>query len=50
MKNAVKEKPEIKINHDTTWLNQKIDTLEKVKDWILTKLGYPLITVELNDN
>lgn len=50
MKNAIKEKPDIHISPDTTWLNQKIDTLEKVKDWILTKLGYPLNTVELNDN
>lgn len=51
MKNAVKaDKPEIKIDPNTTYLNQKIDTLEKVKDWILTKLGYPLNTVELDDN
>lgn len=50
MKNAVKEKPEIKIDPNTTYLNQKIDTLEKAKDWILTKLGYPLVTIELNDN
>ena len=50
MKNAVKEKPEIHIDPNTTYLNQKIDTLEKVKDWILTKMGYPLQTIELNDN
>lgn len=50
MKNAVKlDKPEIKIDPNDTWLNQKIDTIEKVKDWILTQLGYPLVTVELND-
>lgn len=50
MKHAIKEKPPIKIDSDTTWLNQKIDTLEKVKDWILTKLGYPLNTIEIDDN
>ena len=50
MKNAIKEKPPIKINPNTTWLNQKIDTLDKVKDWILTKLGYPLNTIEIDDN
>ena len=50
MRNAVKEKPEIKIDANDTWLNQKIDTLDKVKDWILTSLGHPLVTVELNDN
>ncbi len=51
MKNATQySKPEIKIDPNDTWLNQKIDTLDKVKDWILTKLGYPLNTVELDDN
>jgi hypothetical protein len=50
MKNAIKEKPDIKIDPNTTWLNQKIDSLDKVKDWILTKLGYPLNTIEINDN
>ena len=50
MKNAIKQKPKIKIDPNDTWLNQKIDTLEKVKDWILTKLGHPLNTIELDDN
>ena len=51
MKNAIKDnKPEIYINPDDTWLNQKIDTIEKVKEWILVALGYPLVTVELDDN
>ena len=51
MKNAIKDsKPDIKINPNDTWLNQKIDTVEKVKDWILTSMGYPLVTVELDDN
>ena len=27
MRNAVKEKPEIKIDPNDTWLNQKIDSL-----------------------
>lgn len=36
MKNAVKnEKPPINIDPNDTWLNQKIDTIDKVKDWIL---------------
>ena len=42
MKDAVKEEKPIYINPNDTWLNQKIDTLDKVKEWILTKLGYPL--------
>ena len=51
MKNAVKiDKPEIQIDPNDTWLNQKIDTLDKVKNWILTQLGYPLVTVELTDD
>ena len=51
MKNAIKnDKPPIKIDPNDTWLNQKIDTLQKVKDWILTSLGYPLLTIELDDN
>ena len=51
MKNAIKDnRPNIDIKPDDTWLNQKIDTVEKVKDWLLVKLGYPLQTVELDDN
>lgn len=49
MKNAIKEKPEIKISPDDTWLNHKIDTLQKVKDYILVTLGHPLVTIELTD-
>ena len=51
MKNAIKDnKSDIHIDPNDTWLNQKIDTVEKVKDWILTQMGYPLVTVELDDN
>lgn len=50
MKNVVKEKPEIKINPDDTWLNHGIKTLDDVKNWVLVKLGYPLNTIEINDN
>lgn len=42
------------INLDTTanstWLNPGVTTLSQLKDWILTMLGAPLITVELEDN
>ena len=32
-----------------TWLNPSIRSLKLLKDWILLKLGAPLITVELTD-
>ena len=50
MKNAVKEKSEIKINPNDTWLNHGIKTLDDVKNWILCAMGHPLVTVELNDD
>ena len=32
-----------------TWLNPTIRSLKELKDWVLLKLGAPLITVELTD-
>jgi len=34
----------------STFTNHGITTLEGLKNWILTELGYPLITVELTDD
>ena len=53
MKNAVKQRhqetDEIHIEPESTFLNPGIRTLKQLKDWIYTKLGYPLISVELTD-
>ena len=49
MKNAVRIPAELKAEADSTWLNQGIKTLDQLKEWILIKLGAPLITVELTD-
>ena len=35
---------------NSTWLNQAITTVDQLKEWILTMLGWPTITVELEDN
>ena len=54
MRNAIKrndiENKDLKVNPESTWLNPGIRTIEQLKDWILTKLGYPLLTVELTDS
>jgi hypothetical protein len=54
MRNAIKrndiENKDLDVNPESTWLNPGIRTIEQLKDWILTKLGYPLLTVELTDS
>ena len=35
------------VNPDSTFLNPGIHTLKELKDWVLIKLGYPTLTVEL---
>ena len=37
-------------NSAITYINQKIRTREHLKDWVLRKLGSPLITVELSND
>lgn len=49
MKNAVRIPQDLSADPNSTWLNQGIHTLQDLKDWILIKLGAPLLTVELND-
>ena len=54
MKNALKRNDiktdDLNVNPDSTWLNPGIQCIQQLKDWVLTKLGYPLITVELTDS
>lgn len=54
MRNAIKrhdiKTDDLNVNPDSTWLNPGIKNIEQLKDWVLTKLGYPLITVELTDS
>ena len=42
-------KPPVVIDGNSTFINPSIDSKQKLKDWVLTMLGYPLITVELTD-
>ena len=53
MRNAVKEKlnkpNDVHVAPESTWLHPGIKTIEQLKDWVLTKLGYPLVSVELTD-
>lgn len=53
MKNAVKrhdiKTDDVKVEPNSTWLNPGIRTIEQLKDWVYTSLGYPLVTVELTD-
>lgn len=41
------EKPQI--TAESTWLNPAIKSKKELVDWVLVKLGAPLITVELTD-
>lgn len=47
------EKPQSKdlfVNQYSTWLNPGTREFEEVKDYILTMLGYPSVTVEITDS
>ena len=35
------------VKPESTYLNPGIRTLKELKDWVLIKLGHPLLTVEL---
>ena len=55
MKNAIK-RPEPEKNYDevhvkaeSTWLDPAVKTKQQLVDWILVSLGYPGVTVELDD-
>lgn len=39
----------LEVKAESTFLNPDIDSKKKLKDWVLTMLGAPLVTVELND-
>ena len=41
---------DLPVEPNSTWLNPGIRTEKQLKDWILTKLGYPLLTVELTES
>lgn len=38
------------VNPESTFINPGIKTEKQLKDWVLTKLGYPLVHVELTDS
>ena len=42
-------KPPVDVDGDSTFIRPTIDSKKKLKDWVLTMLGYPLVTVELTD-
>ena len=46
----VDEKKDLKVNQYSTYLNPGTRGFEQVKDWILTSLGYPSLTVEITDS
>jgi len=54
MKDAIKrhdiKTDDLPVEPNSTWLNPGIRTQQQLKDWILTKLGYPLLTVELTES
>lgn len=44
-----KEKDQLDVKAESTYLNPAIDSKKKLIDWTLTMLGAPLVTVELNE-
>lgn len=54
MRNALKrhdiKTDDLHVEPNSTWLNPGIKSIQQLKDWVLTKLGHPLITVELTDS
>lgn len=53
MHNAVRDKHSLDdrgyVKPESTYLHPGIHTLKELKDWVLIKLGHPLLTVELTD-
>ena len=41
---------EVKVDHKSTFLHPAIKAKRELIDWVLTMLGYPLVTVELREN
>lgn len=48
--NEIDNKDDVQIKAESSFINPAVKSLTGLKDWILTMLGYPLVTVELNDN
>ncbi len=41
---------QVDIKAESSWLNPAVKSLQDLKDWILVSLGYPTVTVELDDS
>ena len=41
---------EFDINPNSTWLDPGVKELKQLKEWILTSLGWPTLTIELTDS
>lgn len=41
---------EAHVDHTSTFLHPAIKSKRELIDWVLTMLGYPLVTVELREN
>ena len=48
--NYMHDEDEVKIKAESSFIDPAVKSLKQLKDWILTMLGYPLVTVELNDD
>ena len=48
--NEIDNKDDVQIKAESSFIDPAVKSLVGLKDWILTMLGYPLVTVELNDN
>lgn len=44
------ESKEFDINPNSTWIDPGVKELKQLKEWILTSLGWPTLTVELTDS
>lgn len=44
------ESKDLYVNPYSTWLNPGTSEFQQVKDWILTTLGYPLVSIEVTDS
>lgn len=41
---------DVKVDHASTFLHPAIKSKRELIDWVMTMLGYPLVTVELREN
>ena len=41
---------EVKVDHESTFLHPAMKSKQELIDWVMSMMGYPLVTIELREN